>query len=655
MVYVFWLQAQNCDFPLAPANICADAPLLCDLDDYCSNNSAAVNSGTPNAFCGVVENNNWVKFIAGSTEFEIEITVSDCVNGSGLQAQFFATTNCQNFTAVSNCLDPVNSVDYLTASGLEIGQVYYLMMDGKGGDVCDYSYVITSGEILSPAEAIIEEPAFLCDDTDEIALDGSASASGSTITYQWTTDNGAIIGSADQAVVLTDTPGLYQLLVTDTGGCEDSVSVEVLESPLADIAIDAPDVIDCLNNLTVTLNGQETTGLDVSYLWTTSDGNIVSGSTTQNPIVDAPGTYELLVTNQLTSCTAQATVLVASSIDTPVASAGEGLELNCVNPTVILDASNSSTGNDFVYLWTTNDGNILNGTTTFFAEVDQPGTYVFQVINTSNDCVDTDEVIVVENPAFPESAFLQIKNPCFGEDRGFINVDSVIGGTAPFKYAIDSLSYTTLNTFNSLAPGSYLIQVEDATGCQWDTIVDVVSQPLRLVDIGADETIQLGCPIKVEVQLNFSIVEVDTLIWQDSSSCPGCVVQTDTLLENRLYTVRVIDRNGCEAYDEKLVRLAKDRQIFIPNAFSPNGDGLNDMFYVQSGKGIFQIAAFRVFDRWGANVYLIDQIQPNNPNVGWNGDHKGKPLGEGVYVYFADVVFIDGRTIRYKGSISLLR
>lgn len=648
------LNAQPCDFPLPPSNTCQTAPLLCSLDGYCSNNGAAQNSGTPNAFCGQVENNNWVSFIAGSSEFELEVTVENCNNGQGLQAQFFGTNNCQTFTAVSNCLNPVNNVASVVASGLEIGTVYYLMMDGKNGDVCDYTYRLIQGTILSPAEAVIEDPGFLCG-PDTLTLDATASGSGTSLTFEWSTTDGNIIGDPSEAIIFVDTPGTYQLLVKDAGGCEDMTEILVQEPPLASLNIEEPEILDCLNNIEITLSGTETTGLSVTYDWSTENGNIIAGADTQMPLVDAPGIYTLIVTNTITGCTETEEMEVFSSISTPVANAGADQELNCLNPTVLLNGVLSSFGNNFSYLWTSPDGRILNGATTNQAHVDLPGTYTLQVTNLDNDCVDIDEVMVVDNPAVPEGAFVDLDNPCYGEDFGKFRIDSVLGGIAPYTFALDSSTFASSNEFRRLAPGDYELRIKDATGCEWDTLIQVFSQPELIVDLGQEDTLLLGCSIEINAQINFPQEQMDTLIWQDGASCPGCYTQEDTLLNMRIYSVKVIDQNGCEAVDKKTVYVEKERLIFIPNIFTPNGDGINDEFMIYGGKDVLQVRTFRVFNRWGATLFTGHNFQPDDASFGWDGRQKGEDVVNGVYVYLAEVEFIDGRTILYKGDVALVR
>lgn len=647
--------SQVCDFPLPPSNTCQTAPLLCSLDGFCSNNGAALNSGTPDAFCGQVENNNWVAFIAGSTAFELEVTVENCVNGQGLQAQFFGTNNCQTFTAVSNCLDPVSTIANVVASNLEVGTVYYLMMDGKGGDVCDYSYRLVEGIILSPAEAVIEGSRYFCKDQETLILDGSTSGSGTPVSYEWSTANGNILGDPTAATIEIDEPGIYSLLVRDEGGCEDVTEVEIAIAPIANVFIETPLVLDCVINQTVSLSGNETTGLPVTFNWTTTNGNIISGAATPNPEVDAPGIYTLVVTNTITECTEEASIEVISSVSTPVAIAGPDQELNCLNETITFNGAGSSTGNSFRYQWSSVEGRIISGENTIEAVVDLPGTYVLSVTNSNNGCVDTDEVFVAENLEEPTGLIFDLDNPCFGEEFGKISVEGVLGGTEPYLYSIDDGSFGAASEFRNLAPREYRVGVEDATGCTWDTILRLLPQPEITVSLGEDELLPLGCAIEVEARINFPAEQLDTLIWQDLASCPGCAVQVDSLIQDTRYTVRAIDQNGCEATAEKIVRIDKKRLVFIPNIFSPNDDGLNDKFMVFGGKGVRIVKSFRVFDRWGATLWEKMNFQPEDVDAAWDGRLNGEYLNTGVYVYFAEVEFVDGVVKLYKGSVALTR
>ncbi len=644
----------QCDFPLPPANTCQNAPLLCDLDGYCSNNGNAQNSGTPNAFCGIVENNNWIAFIAGSVSFELEIIVFNCNQSSGLQAQFFATNDCQNFTAVSNCLDPVIGSANITASGLTIGETYYLMMDGKGGDVCDYEYNLISGDILSPAEAIIESLDYLCEGS-EIILDGSASGSGTGLSYEWSTQNGEIIGDPGEPLVSTSTPGTYQLLVIDEGGCRDSVAVNLVSSPLPQVQIAEPEILDCLSNTSISLLGNETSGMaPVSYEWSTQDGNIISGTNTPMPLVDAPGLYTLIITNDVSGCTGEAEVEVLASLETPVANAGLDQEINCLNFTVMLDGSGSSNGNTFTYLWTTVDGNLISGANTRQAMADRPGTYTLLVTNTFNGCTDEDQVQVIDNPAEPENALLRLRNPCFGTSFGSIVVDSVLGGTPSYLFAIDSSAWTAQNSFTDLFPGTYQLKIQDATGCEWDTTLLIVSQPELLIDLGEDEEIQLGCALELEVQINFPPEQIDTIIWTPEQNCPGCFIQIDTLLNTQAYSVQVIDKNGCTKTDRKVVSVRKERLVYIPNVFSPNGDGFNDIFRVYIGKGVKKVKNFSLFNRWGAVLYEARDFYPDQ-STSWDGRMNGQESPNGIYVYYFEIEFIDGHTELYRGDVLLIR
>jgi len=393
------LQAQPCNFPFSPSNTCSNAPLVCNLDGFCSRNQSATNSGTPNAFCGQVENNNWIAFIAGSTSFEIQISVSNCNQGNGLQAQFFSTNNCSNFTAVSNCLDPVNDIGNLVCENLVIGEKYYLMMDGKGGDVCDYSYTLLSGETLSPASVDIETSNPLCEG-ETIDISANAISTNASLSYTWSSIDGNILSNVSSQSIQVDTAGTYRVDVTDSNGCTAFSEMVLVENALPQISPQQPDVLNCESNTTETLLIflDPPNGVQYQFLWTTQNGNILEGANTASPTVDAPGIYEVMVTNDL-GCSNTASIEVIADVNTPIANAGEGGELNCITPVIELTSILSSLGQDFTYQWITMDGNIIDGANSLNAFVDAPGIYTLLVSNVENGCTASDEVMVTLNDA----------------------------------------------------------------------------------------------------------------------------------------------------------------------------------------------------------------------------------------------------------------
>ena len=132
-----------------------------------------------------------------------------------------------------------------------------------------------------------------------------------------------------------------------------------------------------------------------TYLWTTSDGNIVSGSTTLNPTIDLPGTYQLQVTGS-NGCMATNSITVSENMNLPVSDPGTADPIGCATTSVSLNGNGSSSGGNFSYLWTTSNGNILNGNTTLNPSVDAAGTYTLLVTNNDNGCTAQNSITVIE-------------------------------------------------------------------------------------------------------------------------------------------------------------------------------------------------------------------------------------------------------------------
>ena len=222
----------------------------------------------------------------------------------------------------------------------------------------------------------------------------------------------------------------------------------------------------------------------------------MSGADTFTPEVNAPGTYFIMVTNSLNGCTAIDELVVDIDTDAPVADAGENMELTCATQTVTLDATNSSAGNNISFLWTTMDGNFLNGEDSLTPEVDQNGTYTLTIINDDNGCETISSVEVTLNNVAPQIAQ--------GQDQ-ILNCD---------------LTELTLGEINTAAPNySYDWQTDDGI------IAGTTSESTLTIDVAGTYTLTVvdndnGCTATTEYVISENNDTPDfQIIGDDLLSC----------------------------------------------------------------------------------------------------------------------------------------
>jgi len=170
----------------------------------------------------------------------------------------------------------------------------------------------------------------------------------------------------------------------------------------------------------------------------------------------------------------------------------------------------------------------------------------------------------------------------------------------------------------------------------------------------------LGDSTEITLQTNIPHQQIDSIIWEtDQPNLIGC----DTCMQQYIHpivttgiSVMVMDANGCMAEDFDRIFVDKDRQVYIPNSFSPNEDGVNDIFMIFGNyDNIANIQDFKIFDRWGEIVFQGRNFQPNDAANGWDGTLDGKAMMPAVFVYLAIVEFVDGEEIIYSGDVTLLR
>ncbi|HYF30311.1 MAG TPA: PKD domain-containing protein [Chitinophagaceae bacterium] len=201
----------------------------------------------------------------------------------------------------------------------------------------------------------------------------------------------------------------------------------------------------------------------------------------------------------------------------------------------------------------------------------------------------------------------------------------------------------------------YRVVGRDTHNCFTDTgYVPVVVYPYPLVDAGKDQTITVGTSVQLTPMLS---ADVKTVRWWPDKwiDCVTCPQPVASPKQTTKYTLEVANQGGCVTRDDvTLFVVCVEGNLFMPNTFSPNGDGMNDVFYPR-GKGIYGVKSFRVFNRWGEMVFEQGNFQTNDITKGWNGTYKGKLASQDVYVYTIDVVCENNQVFSFKGNIALIR
>lgn len=230
-----------------------------------------------------------------------------------------------------------------------------------------------------------------------LQLDGRNSSSGASFVYTWTTQAGDIVSGAGTQVPIVDAAGAYFLEVTTVStGCFARDTVEVVSNDQAPVAsIQLGGNLDC-SNPSQELDGSAS-GEGSTFVWSTADGNFLSGTQTLTPQVDAAGTYVLTVTDTVNTCQTIRSVTVTQDTLHPVVSAGPDFRLDCRQPTDTLSSVGTDFGANFTFLWSTADGNFVGAATSLHPLVDRAGTYVLTVSDLTNGCVATDTVAVGES------------------------------------------------------------------------------------------------------------------------------------------------------------------------------------------------------------------------------------------------------------------
>ena len=352
-------------------------------------------------------------------------------------------------------------------------------------------------------------------------------------------------------------------------------------------------------------------------------------------------------------CSDAATQVEVIINESPTADAGMDVEIDCENTEVNIGGM-STGGLGISYSWS-GDVENPNARTTMTS---QPGIYVITVRNTATGCSDSDEVEVTVSNDFPllDPSHTDVSCPDLAD--GTIEVGNISGGQAPYMFSLNGSPFTGQISYPDLPAGTYILKVEDAIGCVDSVSIEVLeSAPINAVLSASRTLIQAGESTTLTAS---STATIDSILWSPANefnNCFDCLTQMVSPEIQTTYSIRVVDENGCDAIASVTINLEAiiEDGVFIPSAFSPNNDGINDFFLPFAGSRIAKINYFYVYDRWGEPVHKVTDMEPNDQSAGWDGTFRGKMLNTAVFAWAAEVEYTDGTSRVFEGDVSLFR
>ena len=505
-----------------------------------------------------------------------------------------------------------------SVSNLSAGTYHCVVQTGGCNDTA--TVVITE---LPPVTVSVSGTDATCFGLNTGSATVTAAGGTGTYNYLWSP------GSQITPTAINLFAGNYTVTVTDGNGCTATGTV-TLSEPTQVVANAGNDQSFCAGSGGVTMNGTASGGTgSYNYSWTCANppcglANVNAANTNCNP--STTNTYTLTVTDQ-NGCTSAPDNVVITVVQQPVVVLGDDSTL-CTGQTIRLDAGNPGAN----YLWNT-------GQTTSGINVTAPGTYTVTVSYTAGNglCEDTDEIMVdfLEQPTVDLGPDVEI---CYGESH------TLNAGNSNFNISWSNgiVGSPTITVWDG---GFYRVTIRNGH-CIAEDRVRVFMRPLP--SFRFDEKEQKFCREEGDDPL---IEGPEVSGWQylwntgevTSSIAPG---------EPGVYTLTVFSEYGCEFTDSMELIRDCNLRLYVPNAFTPNGDGMNDQFGAMGS--LIETFEMIMMDRWGNQLFSSTDM-----NTWWDGTIKGgQPAPEGVYTYvikFSGLIGNEVHSDQRAGTVTLIR
>ena len=427
--------------------------------------------------------------------------------------------------------------------------------------------------------------------------------------------------------------GTYNLSVTDSGGCVSTLT-QIITQPAALQLADNVTNVTCAGLLNGKINTSVAGGVaPYSYNWST-------GATSANIANLGIGNYRLTMSDN-NQCTATITAVVIEPTTLNISETSTNAY--CFGSTDG-SAQLGAQGGTQPYIFKWQDENTDQNRASLAA-----GNYLVTVTD-ANHCSAAATVEIMQPAAIQVEPSLTQPTCVQNGSDGSVSL-TVNGGDSVYRYLWSN--DVTAASITNLAPANYSVTVTDTKGCSASSSYSLNYQFNFTISASPSVTINLGQNTELSYAIDGNAGNIVSHVWSPAATltCSDCINPLAAPNTTTQYQIRVENEAGCVATDNVIVNVVPDYNIYIPNAFTPNGDGNNDYFQIYGNlKGVEYIEAM-IFNRWGEKVF-----ESHDYNFKWDGSFKGVTQDPQVFVYQIKFAFIDGHVEPLKsGSLTLIR
>lgn len=662
-----------------PNDECVFGTFIGFADDYCSGPNALTSVGAtpsadaiPGCIFGNATHDVWFSFIP--TAPAVYISVNGALNNPSL---VLYEGGCAGLTDIGCNSSATGVFTEVSATDLVIGQVYYVRIDARDDQTGTFELCIRSFSPIPSPESDCPDAVVLCDKSPfqvenldqtgniQNELTGSCVMPGqqgeqASVWYVWT---------CDQPGTLT-----FTINPNNPNNNEEDIDFVLYELP--------GGLNDCTNRQSVRcmLSG-ETAGLNSSPCY--GPTGLREGETDFQEFAGCDGSSNNFVAPlDMQSGVSYGLIInnfSQSGFGFSIEWGGTGTflgpeaeftvepvsDFDCDKTIIFNDVSESLTDPIVSYSWNFgagSDPSTASGPGPHATVYESFGTKLAALtVETSRGCQVTyiEEFFIepcCDDLPLPTISAEVTDVSCFGEEDGIILAEGM-GDNPAFQYSLDGVNFQPSPLFIGLPAGSYTVYVQDIKGCE-NNIIDIINEPAEIiVDAGIDTIIDLGFSVILDASYG-PVKAGDSLVWSPAEGiippCDGCLDPEIIPPGATTYTLTVTDENGCTGSDDVFLDVNIVRPVYPPNVFSPDGNGTNDFFNLFGGPAVQSVLSLKIYDRWGNLVYDGMPVV-NDINDGWDGMFQGRPVENGVYVWVANVQFVDNFVQAVSGDLTVLK